>query len=184
MASFQMHLSVAKIYMEHYQIQNEQEFISGVLDPDLAVDKTMSHYSDERKTFTLEEIIKTKVNLKKYLKENKMDSDYKKGEFLHLLTDYDFFNNFIDQKYKNMPYEAFFENLYYSYDLLNPYLTKKYSVNVYSYQKILEKKIEGKKETLKSKKLKNILEEQKVDQWIQKIGNTNLEIMAEKILNS
>lgn len=70
MDSFQMHLAVAKVYMEYYPIKNKKDFISGVLDSDLKETKTISHYSDEIKNDTVREIIKAKVNLKKYLEKN------------------------------------------------------------------------------------------------------------------
>ncbi len=184
MASFQMHLAVAKVYMEYYPIKNKKDFISGVLDPDLKETKTISHYSDEIKNDTVREIIKAKVNLKKYLEKNKIDSDYKKGEFLHLLTDYDFFNNFIDEEYKNLSHNIFMDNIYYSYDILLDDLIKKYPVDTFSYQEILEEKIKNKKSIIKSKNLQNILKIEKVEQWINKLGQTNIEEIAEKILNS
>lgn len=184
MPSFQMHLAVAKVYMENHNIENEKEFISGILDPDLAENKDKSHYTDPIKDFTLKEILKTKVNLKKYLEENRIDNDYQRGVFLHLLTDYDFFNHYINYNdYQNISCKAFFDNLYYSYDKINEFLLKEYPVDTFSYKEILERKIIEKQNSLNLVNVENILEIKKVDKWINDLGKQNLEEIIDKILD-
>lgn len=83
--------------------------------------------------------LKSKVNLRKFLEENKVASDYEQGVFLHLLTDYEFFTNFFDKNYiRNVSYDDFCKDLYYSYDQINEYLEKKYYLNYYDFEVFLK----------------------------------------------
>lgn len=116
MPSFNIHLAVGKVYLDTHKIENKTEFLKGIMDPDLAEDDHKSHYTGERKNGSFKEHLQTKVDLQKYLKENKIDNDYQKGYFLHLLTDYHFFNGFFEEQYiDNTSYSEFCKDLYYSY---------------------------------------------------------------------
>ena len=59
-------------------------FINGIIKPDL-IEKEKSHYLDENGTPKLEE----------FLKDIPLDTDYNKGYFLHLVTDYLFYNKLL-----------------------------------------------------------------------------------------
>lgn len=61
------------------------------------------------------------VNLYNFLKAHKIDTSFNRGYFLHLLTDYLFYNRYI---------EYWSTDIYTDYDLLNPYLLKKYHVKL------------------------------------------------------
>ena len=87
--------------------------------------KDESHYNLKNRRSSLESYLKNKVNLRKFLEENKVDSDYQQGVFLHLFTDYEFFTSFFDKDYiRNVSYDDFCKDLYYSYDQTNEYLKK------------------------------------------------------------
>lgn len=110
MAGFIVHLAVASEYIrKNGGISNYDDFMLGIISPDLATDKSKSHYG-----------IKTsKTNLKAYLDENVADTDYDKGYFLHLLTDYLFYNKYLDN---------WSNDIYNDYDITNKILTQKYNV--------------------------------------------------------
>jgi len=186
MAGFSIHLAIAKIYLENNKVQAPNEFLKGVIDPDLVKNKTISHYSDFTDQDNLQAYLKHKVNLKRYLEGNTLYSDYQKGFFLHLITDYEMYNNFFDKEYiENISFEDFSNNIYYSYDFTNNWVNKKYPVEFLELQKKIEQRVKKKKERLKldkKKKCQNVLPLKKLDQWIQTIGNINLEKYKEKIL--
>lgn len=188
MASLGIHLAVAKVYLDHFPIQNQKEFISGILDPDLVQDKDISHYTDKERGDTLESNLKTKVNLKRYLEENDISSDYQKGVFLHLLTDYEFFNHFFDIEYiRNVPYNKYCDDLYHSYDLVNEWVEKTYPVEIYDYKQILDEKIrtnQAKHQLDKKNDLENILPIEKLKLWIEELGRKDLLVQAKSILES
>lgn len=113
MAGYVIHLAVAEEYLKkHNNIkENYDEFIEGVIYPDSVTDKSLTHYGSKS----------SKVILKAFLKENKLESSYQKGYFLHLVTDYLFYNKYLD---------IFTKDIYDDYDILNKFLIEKYNVKI------------------------------------------------------
>lgn len=156
MASFNIHLAVGKRYIEkNKQIKNKKEFYKGIIDPDLVEDKKISHYTGER---------------------NKKD-----------VLDYLFFNNFFEMNYlKNISYEDFCKDLYYSYDITNEYLENKYKIDCTDFSEQINKNIEkDKKEKSTSNEMRtNILEFNKIDDFIEFVSSIDLESYKNKIIEN
>lgn len=84
MAGYVIHLAVAEEYLRnHKQTENYEEFIEGIIFPDSVKDKSETHYA----------VKSSKSNLDKFLKDKKIDNSFNRGYFLHLLTDYLFYNH-------------------------------------------------------------------------------------------
>ena len=130
MASFNIHLAVGKRYAEKSNlIENLEDFYRGLVAPDLVDDKKFSHFSGILDKSNLIDYLSNKVLLNEYLLAKEVNSCYEKGVFLHLVTDYLFFNDFFDKWYlENISYENFCKDLYFSYNLSNNYLEKKYKL--------------------------------------------------------
>lgn len=117
MPGFVIHIAIAKEYIKkHNNIENEEEFIKGNIEPDLTNDKSKTHYG-ESPTFT---------NLKEFLKYNKLDNSFNKGRFLHLISDYLFYNHYL----RNVPRKGTKEILHNDYDLINEELIEKYNIEL------------------------------------------------------
>ncbi len=186
MAGFSIHLAVAKRYCEKNSILNISDFFKGTVDPDLVENKDTTHYTGVRDTGYLVDYLKNKINLYKYLKENTINSDYDKGFFLHLIVDYIFFTDFFDKSYiNNISYNDFIKDLYYSYDIVNNVLLYKYKID----KKLLNEKViakidsDRKEKQQINKNCKNILEIKKLDAFIERVSNINLELYKDKITN-
>lgn len=111
MPGYVIHLAVAKKHIKLNNIQNEEEFIRGTIAPDLLkMTGIDSHYG-----------ISSNPNLTKFLENHKVKSDYNKGYFLHLVTDYMFYNKFLDN---------WSPEIYKDYNVLNKTLIEKYNVKV------------------------------------------------------
>ncbi len=95
MPSFNIHLAVAVRYSEKNNIENKEAFFRGSIDPDLVKDKAISHYTGMRDKNYLRQYVFEKVRLNEFLKENKVETDYEKGVFLHLATDFIFYQEFL-----------------------------------------------------------------------------------------
>ena len=108
MAGYVIHLAVAESYIKKHEddIKDYNRFIEGVIFPDSISDKSITHYGEKS----------SKTDLKAFLEDNKIDNDYNKGYFLHLVTDYIFYNKLL--KY-------FSKDIYNDYDILNEKLQKK-----------------------------------------------------------
>ncbi len=192
MPGFNIHLAIGKRYIEKQKnkkdvIKNENSFYNGLVAPDLVTDKKISHYTTETNKNNLEKYLLGKVRLDLYLKDNKVETDFEKGVFLHLLTDYLFFNEFFEKEFiKNIDYQDFVRDLYYSYEMTNEYLNKKYNIDFSIFGDRLEKNIrKNKKEKkledsdLKEKKL--IFSEKDLDEFIEKISSINIKELENEI---
>lgn len=113
MPGYVIHLAVAEEYLRKHENKPEKydDFIEGVIFPDSVKDKSETHYGAKSSI----------SNLYEFLKENALDTSFKRGYFLHLLTDYLFYNKYIDRMSKDM---------YNDYDILNGILIEKYKVKL------------------------------------------------------
>lgn len=113
MPGYVIHLAVAEEYIKKHnnKKENYDEFIAGVIAPDGVKDKSITHYGRNS----------GEPNLDRFLKEHSFESSFDRGYFLHLLTDYLFYNKYI---------EVFSDDMYNDYDILNKYLIEKYDVKI------------------------------------------------------
>ncbi len=185
MASFSIHLAIAKRYIEKQKsIKNIDEFYNGVIDVDLAKDKVKSHYGIEEGDNVIKDL-KNKVLLYEYLKINNINTDYQKGIFLHLITDYLFFNNFLDKKYlQEVSDYNFARDLYYSYIMTNEYIDKKYKIDYSKNIKKIKTNKNLKEIDIYNEHSKNILSLEKLDSFIENISNIDLDKYRTKIIQN
>lgn len=158
MAGYVIHLSVAEEYIKKHPEEKEgyNEFIDGVLFPDSVKDKSETHYGPES----------SKSNLYEFLKEHKLNTPFERGYFLHLLTDYLFYNHYISR---------ISTELYNDYDILNDFLVDKYNI-------VLPDEV---KNVVHSKQGQpSILSEELVERLIKDISELNIdEVAKETIVN-
>ena len=187
MASFSIHLAVAKRYVEKNNIDNKAELYKGIIDPDLVDNKDISHYTNRNEIDTISESKKYSAGLYEFLKVNNIDNDYNKGIFIHLITDYLFFNRFLDKEYMNIAkFEDFSKDLYYSYDMSNEYLEEKYNISsIFNNEELKshEKKIKDDYKPM-SEKHKLIIDENKIYEFIEFVSDIDIEKYKDKILEN
>ena len=97
MPGYVIQLAVAKEYLRKNKKELNKDFLKGSIAPDLTTDKTKTHYG-KSPAYT---------NLSKSLKQNKLESDYDKGAFLHLVTDYLFYNKYLEKLEKPQIYKDY-----------------------------------------------------------------------------
>lgn len=188
MASFHIHLAIAKRYIEKNNVEDEKSFYNGTIEPDLEEYENILHYTDKnRNKENIFQYLKGKALLPNFLTENDINNDYYRGVFLHLVTDYLFFNDFFETNYlATISYNDFVKDLYYSYNLVNQYLRDKYSIDLSDLKDKLYnniKKDRKEKGTIESKG-KNILDINKLDNFIERVSSINLEEYKLKLLKN
>ena len=158
MAGYVIHLSVAEEYIRKHPKENEgyNEFIDGVIFPDSVKIKSETHYGPES----------SKANLYEFLKEHKLKTSFERGYFLHLLTDYLFYNRYIDR---------ISTDLYDDYDILNDTLVEKYKVVL---PEVAQKVVHSKKGKPK------ILSIELVDKLIKDISELDIDEVAEEVIKN
>lgn len=152
MPGYVIHLAVAEKYLKKHKCKNEDynEFIEGVSYPDSTKIKSETHYGEKS----------SESNIYEFLKEHELNNSFERGYFLHLLTDYLFYNRYID---------TISNEIYSDYDILNDKLIEKYNVK-------LPDKV---KHTVSSKDgCLVILSMEIIDKLIDDISNYDLEVLA------
>ena len=112
MPGYIVHIATAKEYLRKKKTKIEEDFIQGAIAPDLTDDKSKTHYG-KSSAYT---------NLKKFLDNNKIDTDFNKGFFLHLVTDYLFYNYYLESLEK--------PQIYNDYDYTNKSIIEKYNLTI------------------------------------------------------
>ena len=111
MPGYVIHLAVGKVYLRDNKVEDLKEFERGIIAPDLAQDKSKSHYGP----------YSSKPDLNRYIELNGKLDDFKEGYFLHLLTDHLFYNKFLP---------SWSNDIYDDYNKLNMTLIKRYGIIV------------------------------------------------------
>lgn len=125
MASYVIHLAIAQEYLKNNKEDNVDDFLYGSVYPDLIRPKSSTHYGE----------VPAQTSLKKFLEDNKINTSFKRGCFLHLITDYLFYNYYLNSFIK--------EDIYNDYDVLNKKIVEKYNVKLLSEIKDIVKFIDG-----------------------------------------
>lgn len=118
MASYTIHIAIAKEFLRKNKGYNEEQFIKGTIAPDLAKDKSRTHFAR----------LSSESNWGKFLRFYSLDNGYYAGWFLHLITDRLFFEEYLND-WENRD-DANGEKLYSDYYILNKSIIEKYNVPI------------------------------------------------------
>ncbi|MDE6142360.1 MAG: hypothetical protein K2G03_07120, partial [Bacilli bacterium] len=136
MACATIHLAIAKKFLEKNTDINRDDFIAGTLYPDADLDNDSTHYTDKNRGSDNVSHVRGKVNLYAFLLEHESLNAFELGWFLHLVTDYLFFEECFTESYLlSVTYEEFCKELYHAYYCVNLYLEEKYKLDRERYYK-------------------------------------------------
>lgn len=179
MACATIHLAIAKKYLEKHDKINKDDFFAGTLYPDAYLDNDATHYTDKGRKSDNVSHVRGKVNLYAFLKEHDDLNDFELGWFLHLVTDYLFFEECFTEEYLNSrTYEKFCRELYHAYYCINGYLEEKYNLDKSYYKAYPNAYYPG------IIYEDNILGKEKVDEFIDRVNNIDLDKYIIKIMNN
>ena len=152
MPGYIIHLAIGKVYSQNYKIENLDGFEKGIVAPDIIKDKQQSHYGPNS----------SNPGLSKFIQINGIWDSYNEGYFLHLVTDYLFYNKFL---------KRWDSSIYNDYNKLNGKLIKKYKIKI---PKAIEKEVKFINGSL------SVLDEKKICHFIDFVGKLNLRQIALK----
>ena len=153
MPGYVIHLAVGKVYSKNNKINDLESFEKGIMAPDMEEDKSKSHYGP----------FSSSPGIKEFLEQQGILDSYNEGYFLHLLTDYLFYNKFLDRWEKS---------IYDDYDIINENIIKKYGIEI---PKEIQEKVKFKQGNL------TILKEEDIYKFIELVGKLNIrQIVSQK----
>ncbi len=122
MASLILHESIGELYCEKNNISDRENLLYGNIAPDiLSSNKEQNHYVSHSEYTTPFDAIKGRVNLTEFCKDKAIITPYLKGYFLHLVTDYIFYERLIINnpnfaQFVKQPYNQSASKMYKEYD--------------------------------------------------------------------
>lgn len=144
MACATIHLAIIKSYLNKNTNIDKKEALKGTLYPDAATDNDKTHYTNPNRGTSNIEHICGKVNLYAFLEEHPTLNDFELGWFIHLVTDYLFFDECFDEEYlEKTTYKDFCKDLHFAYSCLNLYLEEKYHITKLDYESYKEEQYPG-----------------------------------------
>jgi len=174
MASYSMHLAIVKLYLKSHPEENEEEFIKGTLEPDMvpSSEKGRTHYGKHAAW----------ANPAKYLQENgrSIENSYKRGYFLHLVTDYLFYHYLIDidELIARLGLDEWINSQRNDFSILEGEIVDKYQIQdwVDKLPEILKKAMQRSEGEL------IVFERESLFIFFEDIANIDLDKMAEELL--
>ena len=165
MASVGVHLVIGKEFLKRNKIKREKDFLRGCVAPDIARDRTKAHFSNKRIASSYTDAIINKVDLKKFVSSHTLESDYFKGYFLHLLTDYIFYKKYLLNwdRYKKienkLSYIEIKNIIYLDYNKINSWLYSNYDISATELPEIANGIHDGKCDVLTTGLIKKVIKE-------------------------
>jgi len=152
MPGYVIHLAVGKVYSQNNEIKDLERFKEGIIAPDIEEDKSKSHYGP----------YSSSPGLNEFLEKQGIKDSYNEGYFLHLLTDYLFYNKYL---------EKWEQSIYDDYDIINENIIKRYEIEIPSQ---VQEKVKFKQGNL------SILNEDDIYKFIDFVGKINVRQIVSK----
>ena len=135
MAHVAIHEIIADRYIKKHpgEIENQEEFIKGSVAPDLNEQLTQRRTSKDISHYGRWSNGNVETNIDKFLEDENIDitKDYWKGYFLHLFTDYQFYNNKFNEEFEEI--KKINGNLREEYDYLFKEILERYNIILSKY---------------------------------------------------
>lgn len=132
MPSQMTHLAIAKRYLEKHPqaIRDVQAFLDGNVLPDLNPNKEISHCGVRAEKHDIVKRNQEKVSPVKFAATHDMSDDLNRGQYLHLCVDYQYYNVFLLDYFKqnHTAWEQTSIDMYETTRRDDAYLQKKYGV--------------------------------------------------------
>ncbi len=161
MAHVAIHEIIANRYIQKHpdEIKDVKEFIKGSIVPDLNEEMTERRKFKDSSHYGRWSNGNVETNIDKFLEDENVDitKDYWKGYFLHLFTDYQFYNNKFNEEFEEIKKTN--GNLREDYDYLFKEILERYNIILNKYTDKYVHIKEGEPRYIKLEKLLDFIEE-------------------------
>ena len=130
MACLAMHLAIAEKYLEKNPNENKEAFMIGAYLPDIEEDKIKSHYGIRMPIRCVKDMLDSKVDIIECAKNTDLNNDLSKAVFLHLTTDYLFYNFVYSPSLETKTPEQIKNMMYQDFDFVTKHVLNKYKINI------------------------------------------------------
>ena len=172
-----LHLAIVEEYVLKNKEAKKDVFVEGAILPDLAEDKNASHYCINKKIKSIKDMVDTKVDIVKCSKEFDFSDELKKAVYLHLLTDYLFYQYIYNPETEKENPKDVLVALDSDQGIITEYVFGRYSIN----------SPDGAEDLLKIKqntgKLR-FLSEKEIERFIKVVSNFNLNDVKQNIVQN
>jgi hypothetical protein len=170
-----IHLAVAKEYLKKQSLTDKMRLFEGSLAPDDAENPATTHHSSLDFHNDALSFLNGKINIYETLSNFDLNTDYGRGYFLHLITDYEYYNLVKRQRdYSCMPYRELKDSLHHDYNVTTSHFKEKYDIVLPDYLKRFDSELEGDPVALSL---------EQYDDFVKRMGEINLEEYYRALLN-
>ena len=177
MACLAMHLAIAKKYLDNNPNENEEAFVKGAYLPDVADDKILSHYGIRMPIKRVKDMLDSKVDIVECAKSTNLKDDLSKAVFLHLTTDYLFYNFVYTPSLESKSPEQIKNMMYQDYDFVTNHVIKNYNIVIPQEVSHIVKSKEGNIDSM-------FFNTQQIDRFVELTSKLNLKNCKKQIVEN
>lgn len=177
MACLAIHIAIAKQYLKNNPQENSQDFLIGAYLPDIAEDSVKSHFGKTGVFLSIKEMYNAKIDIKKCAEALDITNSLNRAMFLHLVTDYMFYNFIYSKQLEQIKPTQIKRLLYEDFNIITYYIINKYKITIPEQISNLVKSKEGEL-SLRFFDYKNI------DNFIMFMSKLNLYDCKKQIVNN
>ena len=177
MACLAMHLAIAKKYLENNPTENKDIFIKGAYLPDVAEDKILSHYGIRMPIKRVKDMLDSKVDIVECAKNTDLKDDMSKAIFLHLTTDYLFYNFVYSPALETKSPDQIKNMMYQDYDFVTNHIVNNYNITIPQEISHIVKSKDGGIDSM-------FFNTQQIDKFVELTSKLNLKECKEQIVKN
>ena len=159
MACSSLHILIAEQYCKEHNIHNTKPYLEGAILPDIQADKVSSHFGKKIRPTSLKEALEAKIDIKECINSLNFNDETQRGIFLHLLTDYIYYNFLYEEKFESISLPTILASIANDASVMTKEITKKHNISLpEKYHQLIQPKEDcGKYLLFKGDKLNNFI---------------------------
>ncbi len=177
MACLAMHLAIAKKYVQNNPSLDFEVYQKGAYLPDVSSDKFNAHYGIKIPVKTVKDMLDSKIDIKRCAQDLDLTIELNRAVFLHLVTDYLFYNFVYSEELETKTPEQITQMMYQDYDYVTDYVVKKFDITI---PQEISHLVQSKSGNIKSM----FFDPESTDKFVKLASQFNLDLVKAQIISS